>query len=466
VKLTIVHPSIGKIPGRKYITAWQMEPLPPAYIAGLTPNDVDITFFDDRLEPIDFDVPTDLVAISVETYTARRAYQIATEYRRRGVPVVMGGFHPTLVTEEVMDHAESVVVGEAEGLWEQLLKDFSRGEMKPVYRAARRPDITRTAPDRSIFRGKKYLPIGLVEAGRGCTFKCDFCVIQSYFASTQNRRGTPSIVEELRGLKDKRKLFFFVDDNIASHPDEAKAFYEQLIPLKIKWVSQATITMTHDEELLKILKASGCQGVLIGMETLDSRNLRLMNKSFNGNRGGAEEAVRRLHKHSMRLYATFIFGYDFDTEDTFRKTLQFCMDNKIFMAAFNHLTPFPGTPLYERLQKEGRLIYQKWWLDARYRYGNLPFETTFPPEKIQTECMKARAAFYSYRSILQRFFHRTNCGDLSMIYTYLFINLILHHDVHERYNYPLGDPAFEGELLPVSRSSSPAEGVGHALSNR
>ena len=167
MRITLIHPCIGRRTGEPYIRGWQMEPLAPAVLASLTPRDVEVKFYDDRMEPIPYDEPTDLVAISVETYTARRAYQIASEYRRRGVPVVMGGFHATLATDEVCEYAESVVVGEAENLWPQLISDFRDGHMQRVYRSDARPALDGIRPDRAIFQGKKYLPIGLVEAGWG-----------------------------------------------------------------------------------------------------------------------------------------------------------------------------------------------------------------------------------------------------------------------------------------------------------
>ncbi|MCP5493588.1 MAG: B12-binding domain-containing radical SAM protein [Leptospiraceae bacterium] len=426
-----------------------MEPLPAAHIAGLTPVDVSVKFYDDRIEPIPFDELTDLVAISVETYTAKRSYQIATEYRRRNIPVVMGGFHPTLVPEEVLEYAEAIVVGEAENCWGELVSDFKAGKLKRVYKSPSRPDITKTVPDRSIFDGKKYLPVGLVEAARGCTFKCDFCVIQTYFESTQNRRSTEIIIKEIEGLKKSKKLFFFVDDNIVSHPKLAKEFYKSLIPLKIKWVSQATITMTHDEELLSILKESGCQGVLIGFESLNPRNLKSMNKNFNNLGGGIQVAIQKLNKYNIRLYATFVFGYDEDTLQSFDDTIEFCIQNKIFMVAFNHLTPFPGTPLYKRLEEEGRLLYKKWWLDDRYFYGQVPFRTNLDPEIIQKECVKARKKFYGFNSIFKRLFSQTNSKNFYMLRAYLFINLLLRREATLRENYPLGDLSFQGELVKV-----------------
>src|SRR5689334_13517019 len=173
MRVTLIHPCIGRHRGdRSYIRTWQMEPLPAATLAGLTPRDVEIRFYDDRMEVIPYDEPTDLVAISVETYTAKRAYQIASEYRKRKVPVVMGGFHASLAPDEVARFAECVVVGEAENIWPRVIDDARHGRLEKIYRQGeRRPSLKGLKPDRSIFRGKRYLPIGLVEAGRGCHFK-------------------------------------------------------------------------------------------------------------------------------------------------------------------------------------------------------------------------------------------------------------------------------------------------------
>jgi hypothetical protein len=252
-RLTIIHPCIGRRRGeRDYVRTWQMEPLPAATLAGLTPPDVLTRFYDDRMETIPFDEPTDLVAMSVETYTARRAYQIATEYRRRGVPVVMGGFHPSLCPDEVAQYAEAVVTGEAEELWPRVLDDARHGRLEKFYRSTGRTNLTGLRPDRSIFRGKRYLPIGLVEAGRGCHFKCDFCAVQTVFKQSQTRRPPDEIISELAALKRTKKLFFFDDDNITSNLAQAKEFFRALIPLGIRWVGQSSINAAHDEEFLEL----------------------------------------------------------------------------------------------------------------------------------------------------------------------------------------------------------------------
>ena len=448
MRLTIIHPCIGRRPGQAYIRTWQMEPLPAATLAGLTPKDVAVRFHDDRMEDIPFDEPADLVAISVETYTAKRAYQIASEYRKRGVPVVMGGFHASLCPDEVARHAEAVVIGEAEQLWPQVIDDARHGKLQKFYRQTGRSSLVGLKPDRSIFHGKRYLPIGLVEAGRGCHFKCEFCAVQTVFESTQTRRPVDDILDELRRLKGTKKLFFFVDDNITSNLAQAKEFLRALIPLKIRWVSQSSINAAHDEEFLDLLRRSGCRGVLIGFESLNPANLRNMNKSFNTMRGGFEQALANLRRFHIRVYGTFIFGYDGDTPESFGETVRFAREHALYIAAFNHLTPFPGTPLYRRLEQEGRLLYDAWWLDDRYSYNRIPFRPLgMEPETLRENCIAARREFYSWPSILQRGFDAVNRSDWFMWRNFYLINGLHRNDVSLRDHYPLGDESWRGEML-------------------
>lgn len=455
MRLTLVHPCIGRRAGERYIRTWQMEPLAPAVLAGLTPRDVEVRFHDDRMEAIPYDEPTDLVALSVETYTARRSYEIASEYRRRGVPVVMGGFHPTLQPDEVAEYADSIVIGEAEGLWPQLIDDFRSGTLKPVYRAPARPSLAGAVADRSIFLGKRYLPLGLVEAGRGCHFACEFCAIQSYFDSTQTRRPAEEVCDEI--MRMKKPLYFFVDDNITSNLDQAKELYRRLIPLKIRWVSQASINVAHDEELLRLLKASGCQGLLIGFESLNPANLKKMQKSFNTMKGGYEVALANLRRHGIRLYVTFIAGYDGDSIDALGEMVRFAERHRFYIVAFNHLTPFPGTPLYERLKNEGRLLFDKWWLDPAYRYGMVPYTPAgMTADDVKEGCISARREFYRLGSIWRRSMDRVNAGSLYMGAKFFMINWLIRREVTERRDYPLGDETFRGPLLKVGSHSAGA----------
>lgn len=450
-RLTLVHPCVGRKPGQRYIRTWQMESLPAATLAGLTPRDVEVRFYDDRLERIPFDEPTDLVAISVETYTARRAYQIASDYRRRGVPVVMGGFHATLCPDEVATYSEAVVVGEAESVWGEVLDDARHGTLRKCYRSETRPSLEQVRPDRSIFRGKRYLPIGLVEAGRGCHFRCEFCAVQTVFSRSQTRRPVDRILEELRALKPHKRIFFFVDDNITSNIRQAKEFFRALIPLRIRWVSQASINAAHDEEFLDLLVRSGCQGVLIGFESLNPANLTSMNKTFNMAKGGFEQALANLRRYGIRVYGTFIFGYDGDTAESFGPTVEFAQRHAFYIAAFNHLTPFPGTPLYQRLEEEGRLLYEAWWLDERYSYNRIPFQPRgMSPEELRRACLEARRTFYSWPSILRRGMQPVNRANGFMWRNFFPINAMHRGDVSLRDHYPLGDMTWRGPLLPAN----------------
>jgi radical SAM superfamily enzyme YgiQ (UPF0313 family) len=427
---------------------WKMEPLPVALISALLPADVERTLFDDRLEPIDYDRPTDLVAISIETYTAKRSYQIASEFRRRGVPVVMGGFHATLCPDEVARYADSVVIGEAEATFPELLDDYRHGRPRKLYRAEKRPDPSTVVPDRTLFRGKSYLPIRLIEFARGCRYRCDFCAVQSFHHATQTHRRVDQVIAELRVIKRPGQLVFFIDDNLASDIEAAKELMRALIPLRVRWVSQASIDIAFDEEALDLMKRSGCQGVLVGFESLHADTLKLMHKGFNTLRGGPPAALERFRKYGLRIYGTFVFGYDHDNDETFENTLEFAQDQGLFISAFNHITPFPGTPLYERLTREGRLLMEPWWLDDEYRYGMVPFAPRqMSPEHLAERCIDARRRFYGWRSIGRRLRHRVNHRDPLMAAYFVIINAMHQLDVKGRHGLPLGDAGHAVELL-------------------
>ncbi|MCU0494263.1 MAG: B12-binding domain-containing radical SAM protein, partial [Chloroflexaceae bacterium] len=324
------------------------------------------------------------------------------------------------------------------------------GRLQPLYRQEQRPPLGSTLPDRRIFAGKRYLPIGLVEAGRGCHFRCEFCAVQAYFHNSQTRRPTEAILEEIR--QSGRRFIFFVDDNITSNLEEAKNFFRELAKLKVRWVSQASINAAHDEEFLHLIKASGCQGLLIGFETLNPNNLRLMHKGFNTMKGGYEVALANLRRYGIRLYTTFILGYDDDTPETFRETLAFAQEQRFFMVAFNHLTPFPGTPLYQRLKDEGRMLYEPWWLHPDYRYGMLPYHPRgLTPDEVQRQCVVMRGSFYSLPSMLRRSLDvQVNTKGPFMWWNFFVINWLMRREVLQRHNYPLGDATYQGELLKTN----------------
>ena len=365
----------------------------------------------------------------------------------------MGGFHAALCPDEVARFADAVVIGEAEKVWAEVLDDARAGTLKRRYRGTGRPSLVGLKPDRRVFDGKRYLKVGLVEAGRGCHFKCDFCAVTAVFGATQTRRPTEEILAEVRAAtaNGKRKLVFFVDDNITSNLAQAKEFFRALIPLKVRWVSQSSINATHDPEFLDLLRRSGCMGVLIGFESLNPANLAAMNKRFNTMGGGFEVALRNLREHGIRVYGTFVFGYDADTPESFEATVAFAREQGLYIAAFNHLTPFPGTPLYERLKREGRLRYEHWWLDGRYGYNEIPFvPKSMSPEELRERCVAARRSFYGWPSILKRSVMKPNRSDGFMWRNFYAINALHRADVSGRDGYPLGDGGFRGPLLEVA----------------
>ena len=323
MRITIIYPCVGRIQGQEYIRSWQMEPLPAAYLAALIPDDIEVRFYDDRMEPIPFGEQTDLVLITVETYTAKRAYQIASEYRLRGIRVVMGGYHATLVPYEVLEYADSVVVGQGEESLPLLIEDFKAKRMQRIYHSFGSAKIQDISPDRRIFSGKRYLDICLIEATRGCRAQCDFCSITVFHKARHSHRCVEMLLKEVDSLRKSKKLFFFVDDNFTANVKFAKEFCRALIPLRIKWVGQASITLAQDQELMELMQASGCQGVLVGFESLNIQNLNSMNKKFNYINIDFETAIKRFNEHHLRLYATFVFGYNHDVLEDFKRTVDF-----------------------------------------------------------------------------------------------------------------------------------------------
>lgn len=435
MKLTFILPAIGKKPGQKYIGTWKMEPLTIALLKSLTPQTVETAFYDDRIELINYDEPTDMVAISVETYTARRSYEISRAFRERGVKVVLGGYHTTLMPEEAMEYADAIVVGNAEEVWKSMLEDFQRGELKKCYHG--RTGYSPLIPDKSIFEGKKYLPVSLVETGRGCCHHCGFCAITSYYNCQYYARPHEYIINDIQS--SAHKYHFLVDDNLVADKKNALALFEKIKPLKIKWAGQGTLSMAKDPELLKAMKDSGCEIILIGFESLDEGNLKQMNKPVNLIMKERDELVKRIHAAGIGIYATFVFGYDNDTEETIEKALRFSEKHKFYTAAFNHLLPFPGTSLYENLKQENRLITEKWWLQEDYNYGELAFQPkNMSAEKLSRLCQEARKEYSNGKNIIKRGF--SAMGRTSPLLWFLFwaMNLSIGGEVEEKMNVPIG----------------------------
>jgi len=393
--ITFIRPALGEGP-----SADAMTPLVFAILKARTPPEIETTLIDERIEPLHM-VPTDLVAMTVETFTARRAYQIAAAYRRRGIPVVMGGHHPSMLPEESAQYADTVVVGDAEGAWETVIADAAAGRLQRLYRS--QPGRGGApAYDRGIYGGRRYAPISLVQVGRGCRFACDFCSIHAFYGTYRDQRDPADIVAEMRALP-RGRMVFFVDDNLYWRRDAFEKLMRALIPLKMRWCCQITIDVARDDALLDLMAAAGCALALIGFESLDRDSLVQMRKKWNGVAGGYDDVIRRFHARGIMIYGTFVFGYDADTSASFDRAAAFARERALAIANFNPLTPMPGTGLYDRLRAEGRLIRDSWWLDPAYRYGDAIFKPLgMSCAELSEGPMRARRAFYGWGSIAQR----------------------------------------------------------------
>ncbi len=418
-----------------------MEPLMLGVLAGLTPPGIEIEMFDDRMESISYDQPTDLVAITVETYTARRAYEISAEFRQRGIPVIMGGMHPTLLPDEVSQHADSILLGDAETIWQQIISDAQSGQLKARYDAP--PGIAQldgTQPRRDIYQDRGYLPLSLMQFSRGCRFACNFCAVSQYFNHKHYIRSIEETVAEIEA--QERKFIFFVDDNIATDIAMLKALCQALIPLKINWISQATLDITHDAELMGLMVESGCLGHVMGFESINQESLRDAKKSPNiSHFNHFEREVKILRNHGMQTWAAFTLGYDHDTIDSIRATMAFALKNRFTFAAFNILMPYPNTPLYNSLKAQGRLLYDgQWWLHPEYRFNQAAFvPKNMSADELTEVCHDIRKQFNSIPSMLYRFSDiKTNLRSLWRASSYWRYATLFRKEVYKKHRMRFG----------------------------
>ena len=438
MKILFILPGIGKKTNERYLKSWLMEPLTIAVLKRLTPTEYETAFYDDRVESINYDADCDVVAITVETYTAKRAYEIAARFRSCGKMIICGGYHATLCPEDVAPYADIVLAGNAESIWADMLDDVRRGDYKPFYHGEASLDYG--LPDRSVYadKMKKYLPVSLVEIGRGCRHRCEFCSISAYYGGCYRHRRIEDIVAEIKLCR--HKLFFFVDDSIFSDKEFAKELFIEVAKLKITWTTQITLDIARDEELLALMRRSGCLLVLIGFESVSAGNLKQMNKAWSERLGERDEIVERIHHAGINIYASFVFGFDEDCEQTFSNVLSFSMRHRFFVTAFNHLLAFPNTETYNRFEREGRLLSPRWWLEDDYRYGTISFRPALiAPDELSALCGKYKHKFYAFRSIFRRvpaLWARTK--NIKLHVAYWFINILFYFEVDKRLGIPLG----------------------------
>jgi len=381
----------------------RMEPLQMGVLAGLTPDDIEVVLFDDRLEEIDYDLKADFVAITVEIFTAKRAYEIATEYKKRNMPVILGGIHASTLPDEAQLYADSVIVGDAENIWLDVFDDFKNNRLKKRYSAEPGPPHPGRLIRRSIYEGKKYFPASLMQFARGCPYKCSFCSTGQYFNGSICSRSVDEVIAEIKN--QPRKLIFFVDENIVGNRKETKVLLKALIPLKIKWFGQASVDMTDDPELMGLLQKSGCVGLIIGFETISKKGV----KEYNKNQNTVEtyiEQIKIIRKHNIHIWAAFLLGHDDETAETLQETLDFAISQRFSFAAFNLLMPYPHTPIYKKLQAENRLLFDgKWWLSNKYRFNHAAYiPKNMSPEEITERCFYMRKKYNSFPIIMKRMF--------------------------------------------------------------
>jgi radical SAM superfamily enzyme YgiQ (UPF0313 family) len=372
-------------------------PLVLPLLAALTPADVDVRLVDENVEPIDVNAAADWVAITCMTASAPRAYAISGAFRQRGIPVVMGGIHPTVLPDEAAAHADAVVIGEAEPVWREVLADLAAGRLRPRYQHPGYADLAGLPPPRrELLRVNRYLTTNVVQTGRGCPNACAFCTVSAVSGRRYRFRPVGEVVEEVSSLGG---WVGFVDDNITGQARRAKELFEALIPLRTRWVGQADLTMAKDPQLLSLAARSGCQAMFIGLESLSQENLRATGKSPNlGTDMGA--AIRTIHKAGIEIIGSFVLGLEADDRGVFARTVAFAQRHKLVAAQFAVLTPFPGTVVHQQLVREGRIVDHDW---SHYTMSNVVFRPRHMTDlELRQGQSYAYRRFYSLPSILTR----------------------------------------------------------------
>jgi radical SAM superfamily enzyme YgiQ (UPF0313 family) len=370
--------------------------LPSLYVAASMPGYVETQIIDEDVEAIDFNSDADIIGVSFMTYNAPRAYEIGDMFREKGKTVFFGGYHPTFMSEEAIQHADSICLGEAELNIPRMMEDFMTGRLKPFYRSDlveldKLPEL-----NRSLINKKAYFISNVLQATRGCTNNCTFCSVAPFNRYKIRTRPIGKILQELSSLG---RRILFMDDNITLDREFAKELFKQMIPLKKRWYSQCGIGITEDDELLDLAAESGCRGLFIGFESLSQQSLNAWKKECNRKRNYLEVA-RKLHDKGIAICAAFVFGCDEDGPDVFAQTLDFLLEANIETLQSTRLTPFPGTQLFHKMKKEDRIFDKDW---SHYDF----FHVVFQPNNMDRKTLDYGTAwvqkeFYSYKNITRR----------------------------------------------------------------
>ena len=425
MKILLINPGLTSASGekRKKRSKGLFPPLNLALIAAYTPRHHQIELVDVHITELNPNCNPDLVGITVMTAFAPRAYQLADRFRARGIPVVLGGMHPSALPEEALRHADAVVVGEAEQTWAKVIDHAEQGRLKGVYRSEGYPDLKEMLiPRRGLWRAEDYLVPQTVQTTRGCPYSCSFCAVSNFFGRTYRFRPVTEVIKEVKSLPGK--LITFVDDNITGNFQYAKELFRQLKPAKKYWVSQASLNMAADEELLRLAAGSGCLGMFIGLESISPENLQSIGKKVN--LVNIKQAVKKIQRHGIGIEGAFIFGMEHDDENVFERTLSFAEELRLEGAQFGVLTPLPGTKLYRELESAGRIFDRNW---SHYTVNRVVFTPLqMSARRLQEGLDWAWGKFFSYPSILKRLgflrkhlllFWLFNLVSRSRVYNYL-----------------------------------------------
>ena len=397
-KLLLITASSDEIRKARRSRFLNFQQITMPYLAARVPSHWHVSHVDEEAEDIDWTDQPDVVGITFHTPSAYHAYGLAARFKSRGACVVMGGPHVTLLPEEAAQHADVIFVGEAEGHWEEFLDGFVTGTYRRVYRQDGPPSLQDVPMARKTLFHRNDFTSGVLFATRGCPNQCDFCAVVVMYGRGLRKRPIAEVAAEYGSFHGKRIIFW--DDNIAGDKEYAKELFRAIAPYRKWWSSQASVQAARDDEFLDVAARSGCKQLFLGLESLSQSSMEEVHKGFNRVEDYAR-IVNRVHAHGIAVQAGIVFGFDHDTPAIFKETLDFLEEAGVQNATFNILTPYPGTPLFQRLDAQGRILTRDW------RKFNGRTHVVFQPSQMSADELLAgfryaNQRFYSLPSVAKR----------------------------------------------------------------